>query len=128
MKRQIKVVSHAAKIAALRATHGVVAHAAKRVGVHRVTFARWIAADDELRAELEQARAAVCDLAEGSLRQLLEDRDHPQHAEAVFFTLRTLGRSRGYGAPIEARPATGERATVIFFAPASAPNAQEATD
>jgi len=127
-------VTRGAKIAALRAAHGVVAHAAAALGVHRVTLARWIAADPDLREELEIARAVIADLAETRLRAILEDEDHPQHFDAIVFTLRTLGRDRGYVVAPPARP-RAEQVHVQFYAPAiadqqptSATPAQEAHD
>jgi len=81
---------------ALEKSSGVAKAAARMLKVSAWTLHRHIGRDPELRAILAVIREETLDLAETSLTRLLKDPDHPAHPQAVFFTLRTLGSTRGF--------------------------------
>src|SRR4051794_40711933 len=84
--------SNAAIIAAMQAANGLLAPAARRLGVHRQRLHEWIAADQALQAVRDEMREDVLDLAEGKLVAAVEAGD----MTSVYFLLRSLGRKRGY--------------------------------
>lgn len=78
--------------AAIVASHGVLAWAARRLGCSRSAVYAAVGRNPELKAALEEQRDELLDLAESKLIQAVNDGD----MRAVFFLLRTLGKDRGY--------------------------------
>lgn len=77
--------------AALRAQRGRVTYAAKQLGVSYLRMRRLIR-EHELEYVLEEERLKRVEVAEGVLDDLVEKGDF----RAVAFTLRTLGKDKGY--------------------------------
>lgn len=71
---------------------GRVAVAARRLGLSRSCLHDRIAKSEALKRTLELAREELLDEAEDALRTLIKAGD----IQAVIFTLRTLGKKRGY--------------------------------
>jgi transposase-like protein len=77
---------------ALRASSGNVAHTARQLGVSRSTLYRRINESSTLQEALADAREELVDIAESALRQEIES----GNITAIIFTLKTLGKGRGY--------------------------------
>lgn len=90
---QSPIYSDAAIKAALYAAHGLVTRAAKKLGAHHTTIRKRIADSAELTAAMADAREPMIDAAEDGLRKAVTK----QKGWAIAFTLRTIGRTRGYG-------------------------------
>lgn len=79
-------------IEAIKASRGLVTLAAEMLGVSRCAVyaatKRW----PEVREALEDARERMLDFTESKLMEKVKDGD----TTAIIFTLKTLGRSRGY--------------------------------
>lgn len=96
-------VAHAAVAAALREAGGNVAEAARMLRLTRRAVCYRVADSEELRTIVEDARESTVDHAERSLAQAVQ-RGEPW---AVCFTLKTLGKSRGYVERSEVTGANG---------------------
>lgn len=83
-------------MAALEKTSGVAKAAARMLKVSAWTLHRHVRIDPTLREFLATTRETTLDIAETALTKMLKDPAHPAHPQAVFFTLRTLGSSRGF--------------------------------
>jgi transposase len=70
----------------------VVTDAARRLGCGRTTLYRFLERHPELRQAIEDGRNRLVDLAEKRLADLVAE----GHPSAVIFTLKTLGKHRGY--------------------------------
>jgi hypothetical protein len=81
----------------LRETNGLVALAARKLGVSRKAILQYVDSNPEVREALEQARELSLDVAEGKLMTAVNQGD----PWAVQFTLKTLGRKRGFGDVVE---------------------------
>ncbi|NJL06350.1 MAG: hypothetical protein HC911_15875 [Chloroflexaceae bacterium] len=104
-------VTKTAIIDMLRETHGNVHQAANRLGVHRNTIHKRLAADPELREVAKTERDQLVDLAEGKLADLIEQ----GNIAAIIFTLKTLGRSRGWSErPPEVAVEVAPRAIIML--------------
>lgn len=81
-------------IEVLREKAGIVAAAARTLGVHRSTLYNWMEEDEsgEIAAAMADIRETVTDLAEGKLLENIEK----GRSEDIRFYLRCFGRSRGY--------------------------------
>lgn len=79
-------------IAAYRANMGNATEASKAVGIHRTTYRRWYNADPEFAALVDEVKEEQIDLAESELRKLVKS----GNITAVIFTLKTIGKERGY--------------------------------
>ncbi|MBS0233802.1 MAG: hypothetical protein JSR99_09975 [Proteobacteria bacterium] len=79
-------------IAVLESCAGNKSLAASRLGCSRNTIDAYIARYPEICAALVEIRETFKDYAESQLKILVREKN-PQ---AVFFTLRTVGRDRGY--------------------------------
>jgi len=78
---------------ALMASHGVISHAAKVVGIDRDSFLFRINHSARLKQVLITAREEMLDIAEGGLFGLIKNGDY----KSIAFMLRNVGASRGYG-------------------------------
>src|SRR4029453_9167187 len=83
-------------IAALRASKGMVSIAAQRLGCEQETVMNYCRRYPTVEAVKREARNEVLDEAELRLWQAIR-RDEPW---AIAFTLKTIGRSRGYAEQI----------------------------
>lgn len=81
-----------ALVDALRTARGNITNATRARGLSRETFYAWSRQNAAFRSACEEIREERLDRAESALDDLVEERN----PAAVFFTLRTLGRSRGY--------------------------------
>ena len=79
-------------IDAYRANMGNATEASKAVGIHRTTYRRWYNADPEFAALVDEVKEEQIDLAESELRKLVKR----GNITAVIFTLKTIGKERGY--------------------------------
>lgn len=79
-------------IDAYRANMGNATEASKAVGIHRTTYRRWYNADPEFAALVDEVKEEQIDLAESELRKLVKS----GNITAVIFTLKTIGKERGY--------------------------------
>jgi transposase-like protein len=78
---------------ALQEAGGIVAHAARLLGVDRVTVWRWLKRYPELAQVREEARERLVDAAEDVIARAVEQGD----VRAAMFVLDRLGWSRGWG-------------------------------
>ncbi len=76
----------------LRATGGIISHAATALGVHRSTISRRIGRSEVLKAVMEEATEGALDIAEETLMNKIKE----GNLTAVIFFLKTKGRGRGY--------------------------------
>ena len=79
-------------IDAYRANMGNATVASKAVGIHRTTYRRWYNADPKFAALVDEVKEEQIDLAESELRKLVKS----GNITAVIFTLKTIGKERGY--------------------------------
>jgi len=79
-------------IEAVHETHGLMAPAARRLGVSRSTLYRYLDNHESIRDARDEARESVLDLAESKLFEKVEAGD----LTAIMFLLKTVGKTRGY--------------------------------
>lgn len=79
-------------IEAYRANMGNATKASEAVGINRRTFSRWCNSDKEFAKLCEEVKEEQIDLAESELRKLVKS----GNITAVIFTLKTIGKERGY--------------------------------
>jgi hypothetical protein len=79
-------------IRALRKYKGAVHLAAEKLGVSARTMWRYIRRWKDVRAVLREERGKFLDVAEGKLRAAV----NKGNLGAIMFTLKTLGKRRGY--------------------------------
>ena len=91
-------------IAALKASGGIIAAAARRLGVSRSTVYRMINKHAAVRSVYDDLHQSVGDEMEGRLLKLCRSDGHRDQFRALQFYLSKVQRSRGYGdkAPGEA--------------------------
>lgn len=82
---------------ALQTANGNISVAAKIIGVSRNVIYQHIKKSGELQQILTDSREAIVDYAENALLQAVAEKQ----GWAVCFTLKTLGRSRGYIEQVE---------------------------
>lgn len=107
---------------ALRASKGVCQKAARLLKIDDWTLRRRINKSTHLQELLAELRENILDEAQFRLENLLSKPGHKDHAKIVMFTLRTLGRKRGF---VERHELTGTAPTdptgsplkVQFFLP-----------
>lgn len=78
--------------AALVASGGMQALAARKLGVTRAAVSKRVLQSDDLKQVVADQREEMLDEAEVGLRAAVSDRE----AWAICFTLKTVGKSRGY--------------------------------
>lgn len=83
-------------VEAVRGSGGFVSEVAKRLGCDRSTVYRHVARHATVRRAIEDERETTIDLGEAALRAMILDPTHRNHAAAVIFALKTLGKARGY--------------------------------
>lgn len=89
---------------AIRSSQGLIAGAARKLGVPRRTLQDWIKKRPELQAEVADQREGLLDRLEGvAFNRALEESD----GEMTRYLLRTVGRTRGYGDRTEITGADG---------------------
>lgn len=93
---------------ALKQTDGNVSLAAEGLNVARSTIYRKIKRHPTLETILEDARESFVDLAQSKLRQEVQK----GNITAIIFTLKTLGKSRGYVERQEVTGADGGRVEI----------------
>lgn len=77
---------------ALEQSGGLVSPAADALKIHRTTLHGWLRDDPELQKAKESARERVLDLAESKLIANIKEGKEA----SIFFTLKTLGKKRGF--------------------------------
>ena len=92
-------------IAGLKSAGGMVHLAARQLGCAPTVIYRRLKRSERLREVLEDQREEFLDIAEASLKRKVIDGE----GWAVCFTLKTLGKSRGYVERKELTGANGER-------------------
>lgn len=89
---------------AYEANLGNVSDAARKAGIERTTYYKWIEADKEFKDKCDTVIETQKDFAESMLMRLIRDGD----SGAVRFYLSTKGRDRGYGDRVEVTGAEGK--------------------
>lgn len=84
-------------IEALKATGGMVYMAARKLGCDPSAISKRARVSPEIREAIENARGDLLDMAETALKMAVKDRE----AWAVCFTLKTIGKHRGYVERVE---------------------------
>jgi len=79
-------------IEAYRANMGNATKASEAIGISRRTFSRWCNSDKEFAKLCDDVKEEQIDLAESELRKLVKN----GNITAVIFTLKTIGKERGY--------------------------------
>lgn len=79
-------------IEALKATRGMVALAADALGCSRQTVHEYVEAYPEIKEVVEGFRERLLDVAELKLEKAIRE----EQAWAITFTLKTIGKRRGY--------------------------------
>lgn len=92
VKKKNRRISIDQAAAALQKTFGNVMLAARELGISRTTLYNKINTSDRLRVIVTDGREEIIDIAESALRSRLTQGD----TTAIIFTLKTLGKERGY--------------------------------
>ena len=87
-------------IDALREKHGNLSAAARFLGCDRHTVARYISQYSTVKEVADEERETLIDFAENQLFQQVKD----GNITAIIFTLKTIGKHRGY---VERQEVTG---------------------
>jgi len=87
-------------IEALREKHGNLSAASRFLGCSRDTIARYIKTYPTVKSVADEERETLIDFAENQLFQQVKD----GNITAIIFTLKTIGKSRGY---VERQEVTG---------------------
>lgn len=87
-------------IEALREKHGNLSAAARFLGCSRNTISRYIEQYPTVKAVADEERETLIDFAENQLFKQVQD----GNITAIIFTLKTIGKSRGY---VERQEVTG---------------------
>ena len=89
-----RVNGHTAEqvIDAIRRNNGLLAAAARDLGIDRVTVYRYVKRYPTIAPALEDARETTLDFAEGQLMKAVK----AGNVTAIMFLLKTVGKSRGY--------------------------------
>ena len=93
-------------IKAIREKHGNLSAAARYLGCSRNTIARYIENYPTVKAVADEERETLIDFAENQLFQQVKD----GNITAIIFTLKTIGKSRGY---VERQEVTGAEGSHI---------------
>lgn len=82
-------------------SNGIISAVAVQLKVGWHTAERYIKECPEAQEVFQGARNSVVDAAESELLHILKDNKHPRHFDAVMFTLKTLGKNRGFTEKVE---------------------------
>ena len=93
---------------ALQKTHGNIAAAAREVGCSRNTLKRYIEKYPTIAEVFEEERETLIDFAENQLFQQVKE----GNITAIIFTLKTIGKHRGYVERQEVTGAEGKAVTI----------------
>ena len=93
-------VSRENLIKALEASGGIMSKAAEMLGVTRAAVRNRIIKDTELVEKLEECKETRIDIAEDALGRLVK----ADNLGAVCFTLKCLGKERGYVEQVPEKP------------------------
>ena len=110
-----------AMLEALAVTFGVVAHAAKQVGIDRTTHYTWLDSDPEYKAAVADLKEYKKDFIESKLIKLINDGD----TAATIFAAKTQLKDRGY---IERTELTGADGKDLIPPPITGMIFKNATD
>ena len=88
---------------ALKKTNANISLAAKSLGVNRTSLYRFIERSPDLKELITDERESLVDIAESALKSAVVGKE----AWAVCFTLKTIGKSRGYVERVEQTGANG---------------------
>lgn len=83
-------------IDALQKTEGNIAAAARALGCSRVTIHNRLNKSEEVKQAYDSVNEANLDRAENELMELVKDKEHKDHFQALKFYLRTKGKRRGF--------------------------------
>lgn len=95
-KQKRTYLSKAKVLKAIHENRGLIAPAARQLGVARHSLYRFIKRHPECQEALHEAREEILDLAEGKLFDQLHEEDANVRHKAIRLLLTTVGRSRGY--------------------------------
>ena len=87
-----KIIPQEAIIAALKRSHGNMKMAAEMIGCSREAIRLRAEKSKTIQTVIHEERAAIIDVAESALYNRVLDGD----MRAIEFTLRTIGKERGY--------------------------------
>ena len=90
-------------VEALKATGGLVYMAARKLGCNPSTINKRAKTSPEIQAAIDNARGDMLDMAEHELKKAVRGGD----MTAIIFTLKTIGKHRGYVERIEQTGANG---------------------
>src|SRR3954462_1263823 len=90
---------------ALSHSAGLIAPAARALGVSRMTLYRWLERDQPIIEHLGSLREEFLDMCEAQLVRHV----HEGSERSVHFALRTLGKNRGYSERQEVTGANGDK-------------------
>ena len=85
---------------AIRESNGIMAVAARRLGCSRSTVSNYINRYATVKAAYEESRETLLDMTEGELFKQIKE----GNTTAIIFTLKTIGKHRGY---VERQEVTG---------------------
>tara|TARA_R100001086_G_scaffold248844_1_gene186747 strand:+ start:156 stop:542 length:387 start_codon:yes stop_codon:yes gene_type:complete len=91
MSNNIKIDKEALK-QAIKRYKGNVSEIAESLSVSRQTVYNYLKEDEDMWSLLTDARENIIDFAESKLLKLIEQ----ENAQVIMFTLKTLGKNRGY--------------------------------
>jgi len=93
-------------IDALKEKHGNMSASARFLGCSRITISRYIDTYPTVKAVYEEERETLIDFAENQLFKQVQE----GNITAIIFTLKTIGKSRGY---VERQEVTGANGGAI---------------
>ena len=94
-------VSNEQLVEICKRSNGIMVAVAQMLGVGWHTAEKYIKSCPEAMEAFQGARETVKDVAESALIRMVNDPKHPRHFDAVVFTLKTLGKDRGFTERIE---------------------------
>ena len=97
-------------ISAIKDSNGLLAAAARKLGVTRQTVYNYVKKYATVKQALEEARDTNLDYTEGKLMEAIK----AGNVTAIMFLLKTLGKSRGYVERQEVTGADGGKITIEY--------------
>ena len=77
---------------AINKSKGIVSSICKNLNISRQAFYKRLDSDEELATQLQNVREEILDFTESKLFDLI----YEGNSHAIFFYLKTIGKSRGY--------------------------------